>query len=310
MFSSKQNILPFVSICTPTFNRRPFIPALIRCVLNQTYPSHLIEWIITDDGTDCIEDIVKDVPCVKYFRYTEKMCLGKKRNITHEKCSGSILIYMDDDDYYPPTRIEHAVNMLLDNPSCRIAGCLQLPIYYNSKNEIYLAGPYGNNRITAATFAFYKDLLDITRYNETSCISEEGAFLNNYTIPIIPLDPLKTILVFSHTYNTIDKEELLEQTNEISSNPYIRITNLTVSDFIQDEWLYEFYMTTIYDMLSKYEEGKLIYKPDVLLSLKDIQIKRLKDRLIKANMENDRLQKLNLKLRELFLQKITPNTIK
>ena len=30
--------LPFVSVCTPTFNRRPFIPSMIKCFNHQTYP--------------------------------------------------------------------------------------------------------------------------------------------------------------------------------------------------------------------------------------------------------------------------------
>ena len=28
-------LLPFVSVCTPTFNRRPFIPAMIKCFERQ-----------------------------------------------------------------------------------------------------------------------------------------------------------------------------------------------------------------------------------------------------------------------------------
>ena len=44
--------LPFVSICTPTFNRRPFIPYMIKCFEHQTYPKDRMEWIIIDDGTD------------------------------------------------------------------------------------------------------------------------------------------------------------------------------------------------------------------------------------------------------------------
>ena len=51
-------ILPFVSICTPTFNRRPFIPAMLKCFDHQTYPKDRMEWIIVDDGTDPIEDLV------------------------------------------------------------------------------------------------------------------------------------------------------------------------------------------------------------------------------------------------------------
>ena len=100
---------PFVSICTPTFNRRPFIPYMIKCFEQQTYPKDRIEWIIIDDGTDPIKDLVANIPQVKYYYYQEKMLLGKKRNLMHKKCSGDIIIYMDDDDYYPPERISHAV---------------------------------------------------------------------------------------------------------------------------------------------------------------------------------------------------------
>jgi glycosyltransferase involved in cell wall biosynthesis len=64
---------PFVSICTPTFNRRPFIPIMLRCFEIQDYPKKYIEWIIIDDGTDKIEDLVKDIPQVKYFKYDTKM---------------------------------------------------------------------------------------------------------------------------------------------------------------------------------------------------------------------------------------------
>ncbi len=31
-----ETVYPFVSICTPTFNRRPFIPFIKKCIENQT----------------------------------------------------------------------------------------------------------------------------------------------------------------------------------------------------------------------------------------------------------------------------------
>jgi glycosyltransferase involved in cell wall biosynthesis len=106
---------PFVSICTPTFNRRPFIPFAIKCFEHQNYPRDKMEWIIVDDGTDKIEDLVAHLPYVKYFRYDEKMTLGKKRNLINSKATGDIIVYMDDDDYYPPDRVKHAVEKLKDS---------------------------------------------------------------------------------------------------------------------------------------------------------------------------------------------------
>ena len=34
--------MPFVSVCTPTFNRRPFIPGMLKCFEHQTYPKNRI----------------------------------------------------------------------------------------------------------------------------------------------------------------------------------------------------------------------------------------------------------------------------
>ena len=33
-------------------------------------------------------------------------------NFLHKKSKGDILVYMDDDDYYPPSRVSHAVETL------------------------------------------------------------------------------------------------------------------------------------------------------------------------------------------------------
>ena len=86
--------MPKVSICTPTYNRRRFIPFLIQCYEGQTYPRSLMEWIVVDDGDDPVGDLFADVSGVKYFYQKEKMKLGKKRNYMHEKTTGDIIIYM------------------------------------------------------------------------------------------------------------------------------------------------------------------------------------------------------------------------
>ena len=80
-YKSKQktaNNYPFVSVCTPTFNRRPFMEMMFQCFRNQNYPKSKLEWIIIDDGTDKIEDLVNEsnIPQIKYFKYDTKMTLG------------------------------------------------------------------------------------------------------------------------------------------------------------------------------------------------------------------------------------------
>ena len=230
---------PFVSVCTPTYNRRPFIPNLIRCFQAQTYPKELMEWIIIDDGEDSVEDLFKDVECVKYFRFEKKLKLGRKRNLMHEKSKGDILVYMDDDDYYPPERVNHAVNRLRGQPKALAAGSSVVYIYFNDLDKIYQFGPYGPQHATAGTFAFKRKLLEETSYDDNAEIAEEKHFLKNYTVPLVQLDPMKAILVFAHQYNTFDKRRLL-----VNPHPnYVRETKLKPKLFIRDKEMLKFYIS-------------------------------------------------------------------
>ena len=273
-------IFPLVSVCTPTFNRRPFIPYLIKCFESQDYPKDKIEWIIVDDGTDKIEDLVKDIPQVKYFALNEKISLGKKRNLMHEKCNGEYIVYMDDDDFYPPQRVSHAVNMLETHPSALCAGSSEIYIYFKHIEKMYQFGPYGERHATAGTFAFKKKLLNNTRYNDHAALAEEKAFLNNYTIPFVQLDPLKVILVFSHEHNTFDKKTLLENKDE----KYCKESTRTIDNFIKDAELKNFYHNEMHNMLKEYSPGEPCNKPDVLEQIKTLKEQRKK--IIEENKNN------------------------
>jgi len=273
MGKPKKN-LPLVSVCTPTFNRRPFLSTIINCFLNQTYPRNRIEWIIVDDGTDKVEDvfIAANIPQIKYFRVDKKMTLGAKRNLTHSKCTGSIIVYMDDDDYYPPDRISHAVDTLLKNPTALCAGASEIYIFFKHINKMYQAGPYGPNHATAGTFAFRKELLTKTKYNEMASLAEEREFLQQYTIPFVQLDPLKTILVFSHIHNTYDKKKLLDNPHSM-----FKESNKTVELFIKHSYeanIKKFFLNDIENLLEDYKCGDPIMKPDVIKQMKELEAER------------------------------------
>jgi hypothetical protein len=283
--------LPFVTLCTPTFNRRPFIPIMIKCFEIQTYPKDRIEWIIVDDGTDKIEDLIKDIPQIKYLKFDEKMTLGKKRNILNENSKGDIIIFIDDDDYYPPERISHAVETLKKNPKALCAGSSAMFIHFKHINKMLQFGPYTPTHATAATFAFRKELLKETRFDEKSSVAEEKNFLKDYTIPFVQLDPTKSILVFSHNHNSFDKKELLNQ----GPNPHIHETNLTPADLIKQPDILKFFMEDIDKLLENYEPGKPENKPDVTKQLKEMKETRenmVKDEIKKQKEFNSTLNKL------------------
>lgn len=295
---------PFVSICTPTFNRRPFIPIIIKCFENQTYPKDRMEWIIVDDGTDKIEDLVNHIPQVKYFKYDKKLTLGKKRNLTNEKSSGEIIVYMDDDDYYPPDRVKHAVDTL-KNSKALCAGSSAMFLYFKHINKMYQFGPYGPNHATAATFAFKRELLSITKFEESSCLAEERKFLKDYTIPFVQLESKKSILVFSHNHNSFDKKKLLEQ-GDVKQNPNIHETFILPSDLVIEPDILKFFMEDIDELLNNYEPGKPENKPDVTKQLD--KIKNDREKMIHEHMQQqtiykDTMNKLNVLMNPDLVQK-------
>jgi glycosyltransferase involved in cell wall biosynthesis len=288
-----RNGLPNVSICTPTYNRRPFFEGLIQCVKKQDYPHDKIEWIIVDDGTDKVEDIFTDEEMIKtlggitvrYFYVNEKMDLGKKRNYMHKKCTYNddedIIVYMDDDDYYPPERISHSVKRLRADRNVLCGGSSELYLWFNTLDKMYKFGPYGPNHATAGTFAFKRRLLKQTSYENDAVLAEEKHFLKNYTVPFVQFDPFKTILVVSHEQNTFDKKKLL-----VKENKAVQETQVKVKQFIRNAELQQFYKTKINELLKEYEPGDVKNKPKVLEEI----AKREKERqkmMVKMKKEQD-----------------------
>jgi glycosyltransferase involved in cell wall biosynthesis len=275
----KQCDMPFVSICTPTFNRRPFWEYTIKCFNHQDYPKDKMEWIIIDDGTDKIEDLVCNIEQVKYFYYSQKMPLGKKRNLMHSKSKGDIIVYMDDDDYYPPERVSHAVNMLVTHPNALCAGASEIYIWFKHIQKMFQFGPYSPSHATAGTFAFKRELLKDHKYDDHAALAEEKAFLKDYSVPFVQLEPKKTILVFSHIHNTFDKKRLLES----GENQFQKTSDRSVDEFIKDKDFKEFYMERLEGLLQNYYPGDPVNKPDVIQQIKEIDEERRKMALEQQN---------------------------
>lgn len=231
-----------VSVITPTYNRRQFIPNCRRCFLNQTYPQDKMEWLICDDGDDSVKDLVDDLPNVKYFRPDKKMDLGKKRNFLNKKASGDIIICFDDDDYYPECRVEHAVDELIKS-NVLIAGSSKLYVYFPDDDTIYQYGPYGKYHGCNASYAYKREYLKKNSYDETRTQGEEPSFTNNFSNKMIQLDSKKTMLAIVHNSNTVLKRKEAK-------------ADFALEDIVTDPYLVEYYrglrMTIPKEMLDYY----------------------------------------------------------
>jgi glycosyltransferase involved in cell wall biosynthesis len=142
-----------VSILTPTYNRRPFIPQYLKYVRHQDYKGR-IEVLVADDGEDSVADLFQRDITIRYIRLDKRMPLGYKRNLLASEAKGEILVHMDDDDYYPPSRVSHAVSKLISSEKI-IAGASQCFFYDLLESKVTVSGPFGDNHGTCGTFAYF-----------------------------------------------------------------------------------------------------------------------------------------------------------
>lgn len=234
---------PFVSVLTPTYNRRLFIPTAIECFKSQTYPHDRMEWIILDDGSDPVEDLFKKsgLKNVRYYREEKKLPIGAKRNKINELAKGEICVAWDDDDYYPPDRIRYSVTRLMGAPStyrAPVVGASQLYLYFTDRNEIWSIGPYNQQHCTNGTMTYWRSYFKTHRYDDTAEKAEEKKFMDDWKTQVIQLEPQKTMLVICHAYNTFDKRRLFGQTN-----PTFKKQSMKLKDIVRDKKTRDFYLS-------------------------------------------------------------------
>ena len=247
--SQENSDQPFVSVITPTYNRRRFIPHLIQCYKQQTYPLDRMEWIILDDGQEKVKDFfdtaAKYIPNIRYISSDEKKTIGAKRNLLNKLALGDIIVAMDDDDYYAVERVEAAVKAFKKNPQVELAGSTIIYMYYTDIKTIYKLGPYNPNHATNGTMAWRSSYAKTHTYDENVLFAEEKSFLEDYKHPMIQLDPFKVMLVMSHSENTFDKKKLREQEEQMrlagKENPVVHKTTMKIEDFIKDKMLRDFF---------------------------------------------------------------------
>ena len=209
----------FVSVIVATKNRPFFLENILRNFLRQDYPQDNMELIIGDDGECKIEKIIPNLKNLKYIKFG-KITLGEKRNKLCEIAKGDIIVFMDDDDFYPTDKVSEVVN-ILNESELEICGSSIMYVYYTKFNMIFKFGPYGKYHSTCGTLAFKKKYIENNKFPNVNR-SEEKFFLGNFKNPLIQMNPLKAILVIAHDNNTVNKYKFIK---------YGKKTNLTLDNF-------------------------------------------------------------------------------
>jgi glycosyltransferase involved in cell wall biosynthesis len=211
---------PTVSIVTLTqLNRFACLEILKDVIKAQTY-QNIIEWIIVE-GSKSDEDALanssnikalkesSDLQCsIIYLEKTPGEKLGALRNRGNKACSGDITVVMDDDDYYPASRVKHTVEQLQAS-SKLLAGCSAMYIYDYILEKLCKFKGFGENHSINSCFAWKKKYLETHSHDASKECGEEPSFTNDFKEPMIQLEPEQTIVQSSHAQNTFNKREIL-----------------------------------------------------------------------------------------------------
>ena len=110
------------SVIVPVYKVEKYLPNAIESVLNQTYTD--IECIVVDDNSDDGTDaICKEYPIhYIYISPSESRGGNYARNKGIRLAKGEYIAFLDDDDYWLPTKIEKQVK-LIEEKGCDLVHC-------------------------------------------------------------------------------------------------------------------------------------------------------------------------------------------
>lgn len=200
---------PLVSVCTITRNRTALLELLAACVAAQAYPAELLEWVVIDDSDPGpAPDLAAAREAgitVRLVRLQEPQPIGAKRNLCHAHASGNLLVLMDDDDYYPPSRVPEAVAALRSGEG-DVALCTRVPLLLLPEGSRWLSPSFHATAATANSLAYSRAYLEAGhRFDPEAWEGEEPSFLAGAARPPLVLDPAASLTCIGHGGNTVDK---------------------------------------------------------------------------------------------------------
>jgi hypothetical protein len=207
---------PPISIVTLLHNRRRFVDLCLHNLLITDYPKDKIEWVVVEDS-DIVEEQAADkvlkfgrgcAPMsVSYIPLEKKnVPIGSMRNKAIKMAQHDIILFMDDDDHYPPTSFSKRVAWLVAHPwqpkavACTTIACYDLIRGTSAVNTPPWTLPL-RQRISEATLTFYKSWWEAKKFPKVSMAEGEG-FLEGRESDVLELPPQQIIVAMSHGKNT------------------------------------------------------------------------------------------------------------
>lgn len=206
---------PPISIITLLHNRRRFVDLAFHNLLITDYPKDKIEWVVIEDS-DIPEEQASD-KILKFAREAAPMSvsyipldkknvpIGSLRNRAIKKAQHDIILFMDDDDHYPPTSFRRRVAWLTRHPQKPQAVCCTTIACYDllKGTSAVNTPPWSlglKERVSEATMCFYKSWWNEKPFPTINMAEGEG-FVEGREDKVLELPPQQMIVAMSHGKN-------------------------------------------------------------------------------------------------------------
>ena len=124
-------VLPFVSVIIPVYNRSHDISTCLESLLKLDYPEHKLEIIVVDDAsTDNTRDVVSRYP-VKMITNPMNRQAPYCRNLGADRASGDILAFIDSDCLADRTWLRELVPVFKEQKIAAVGGLVEG--YYHTR---------------------------------------------------------------------------------------------------------------------------------------------------------------------------------
>jgi len=219
--------LPEVSILTPVYDRKRFLPLMICNMIHLRYPKNKLEWVILDswskDGK-VAEPLFKSTEeinhysritgiKIKYIYRKEALSIGKKRNMLVKEAKYKYCINMDSDDIYLQDYILYSVSELMKNKKECCGSPQMLFLFPNDNNKVTGINCPALRQIHEASMCFTK------KHHKrmggfTTSSQGEGAKMVDGCNPdfFIKTEIQRCMICVCHEENTVNKDRFKDDT--------------------------------------------------------------------------------------------------
>lgn len=210
--------LPPISMITPCYKRRHFLPMMMCNLINFDYPKNKMTWILYQDGDEdmfeskeqleLVRQRLHPIKLIYYYDSKNRKTIGEKRNYCIKKLNTNRYVaMMDSDDIYMPSYPRYAVSTLKLN-KMGICGSQSMLFTY----------PFHNFEMSAIQCKEKRQIhegcscIDIKHFRTTSGFLKtsqgEGTGLLDYCeYRAMDLDITLCMICVEHGENTIPKEQ-------------------------------------------------------------------------------------------------------